>query len=298
MTPAEELPATPGLCRRRQPRFEWSAPSGGRSKYAGFRASRTGSRPMSRGDIVDDDGVMALRAIPDSLPGVAACRKAGGSREGRFAFTNAAARSPTRCAGRCNSNTPPSSASSNPRSKPVGEPRSSCDRAPRPHAARPAARHGGDRERGGRSRGITVSAFFPVSLEPPLVVVSIGNEARAPPGESPPDASGSICWPTDQAGVFRHFAKPRTLFGRAVRGRLPEGSRGRRGGGAATDSRLHRLAGVPDGVGVRRGRSLPCSLAGSSRPVWSGARPPPLLYHGPRLPAAGRRSAGIGGREK
>ena len=56
-------------------------------------------------------------------------------------------------------------------------------------------------------RGITVSAFFPVSLEPPLVVVSIGNEARAHRAI----ASGRFrvhLLAADQAGVSGHFAKP------------------------------------------------------------------------------------------
>lgn len=56
-------------------------------------------------------------------------------------------------------------------------------------------------------RGITVSSFIPVSLEPPLVLVSIANAARA---------HGAIAGgrfrvhllAADQAAVSGHFARP------------------------------------------------------------------------------------------
>lgn len=56
-------------------------------------------------------------------------------------------------------------------------------------------------------RGITVSSFIPVSLEPPLVLVSIMNSARAHPAI----AAGSFrvhLLAADQADVSGHFAKP------------------------------------------------------------------------------------------
>ena len=56
-------------------------------------------------------------------------------------------------------------------------------------------------------RGITVSSFIPVSLDPPLVLVSIMNSARAHAAI----AAGAFrvhLLASDQAGVSGHFAKP------------------------------------------------------------------------------------------
>ena len=56
-------------------------------------------------------------------------------------------------------------------------------------------------------RGITVSSFIPVSLEPPLVLVSIMNSARAHAAI----AAGAFrvhLLASDQADVSGHFAKP------------------------------------------------------------------------------------------
>ena len=56
-------------------------------------------------------------------------------------------------------------------------------------------------------RGITVSSFIPVSLDPPLVLVSIMNAARAHTAI----AAGAFrvhLLASDQAGVSAHFAKP------------------------------------------------------------------------------------------
>lgn len=56
-------------------------------------------------------------------------------------------------------------------------------------------------------RGITVSSFIPVSLEPPLVLVSVMNAARAHAGI----AAGAFrvhLLASDQADVSGHFAKP------------------------------------------------------------------------------------------
>ena len=56
-------------------------------------------------------------------------------------------------------------------------------------------------------RGITVSSFIPVSLDPPLVLVSIMNSARAHTAI----AAGAFrvhLLASDQAGVSGHFAKP------------------------------------------------------------------------------------------
>lgn len=56
-------------------------------------------------------------------------------------------------------------------------------------------------------RGITVSSFIPVSLEPPLLLVSIGDSAQAHPAI----ASGSFrvhLLAAEQAAVSAHFATP------------------------------------------------------------------------------------------
>ena len=56
-------------------------------------------------------------------------------------------------------------------------------------------------------RGITVSSFIPVSLEPPLVLVSIMNSAKAHAAI----AAGAFrvhLLAADQADVSGHFAKP------------------------------------------------------------------------------------------
>lgn len=56
-------------------------------------------------------------------------------------------------------------------------------------------------------RGITVSSFIPVSLDPPLVLVSIMNSARAHAAI----AAGAFrvhLLASDQASVSGHFAKP------------------------------------------------------------------------------------------
>ncbi len=59
----------------------------------------------------------------------------------------------------------------------------------------------------GGPRGITVSAFFSVSVEPPLMLISIGRAARAHPAIR----RGSFrihLLADDQAGVSNHFARP------------------------------------------------------------------------------------------
>lgn len=56
-------------------------------------------------------------------------------------------------------------------------------------------------------RGITVSSFIPVSLEPPLVLVSIMKSARAHAAIAA-DAFRVHLLASDQAEVSGHFAKP------------------------------------------------------------------------------------------
>jgi flavin reductase (DIM6/NTAB) family NADH-FMN oxidoreductase RutF len=79
-------------------------------------------------------------------------------------------------------------------------------------------------------RGITVSSFISVSLEPPLVLVSIMHSARAHAAI----AAGAFrvhLLASDQAGVSGHFAKPGidadAQFSGAFAGALEAGGPGR-----------------------------------------------------------------------
>lgn len=78
-------------------------------------------------------------------------------------------------------------------------------------------------------RGITVSSFIPVSLDPPLVLVSIMNSARAHSAI----AGGKFrvhLLASDQAAISGHFAKPgfdsAGQFAEALQGAVEAGGSG------------------------------------------------------------------------
>ncbi len=79
-------------------------------------------------------------------------------------------------------------------------------------------------------RGITVSSFTSVSLEPPLVLVSIMNSAQAHAGIAAAGFRVHLL-ASDQAGVSGHFAKPgldsATQFAGAFAGAVEAGGAGK-----------------------------------------------------------------------
>lgn len=62
------------------------------------------------------------------------------------------------------------------------------------------------RDESGRDHGMTVSAFSSVSLEPPLIVVCIGHEARMHPLLLETDAIGISFLSSEQEALSRRFA--------------------------------------------------------------------------------------------
>src|SRR5258705_210148 len=119
-------------------------------------------------------------------------------------------------------------------------------------------------ESDGRPRGVTVNSFTSVSIDPPLILVSISREARAASGlHGSPSVVNVLA--ADQLDLARHFA-----------GRDPRG-------GGRDGARSHRL--TPATASIERTSNEVHLLAAHSLPASPGRfrGPVPRVGHHPSL---------------